>query len=84
MGFLDEYCTFQPLTTELLSSCKAFDCDHSDLNDFFSNDSVNYSNQLLGKTYCFTLTDKPEIIVCAFTISNDSVNSGQSDHLYPV
>jgi hypothetical protein len=28
---------------------------------------------LLGKTYCFTLDEKSDTIVCAFTISNDSI-----------
>jgi len=73
VGFLDEHCTFQPLTQELLSSCISFDCGHSDLNDFFANDCINYSLELLGKTYCFTLDGKPNVIVCAFTISNDSI-----------
>jgi GNAT superfamily N-acetyltransferase len=75
LGFLDEYCTFRPLTYELLSSCKAFDCEHPDLNDFFASDCINYSNELLGKTYCFTLDEEPTTIVCAFTIANDSIKT---------
>jgi hypothetical protein len=27
----------------------------------------------LGKSYCFTLSSNPAIIVCAFTLSNDSL-----------
>lgn len=75
MGFLDEHCTFRPLTRELLSSCKAFNCGHPDLNDFFTNDCINYSYELLGKTYCFTFDEQPDVIVCAFTISNDSIKT---------
>jgi len=30
---------------------------------------------ILGKTLCFTLDDDPSIIVCAFTISNDSIKA---------
>lgn len=29
----------------------------------------------MGKTYCFTLDKNPEIIICAFTISNDSIKT---------
>lgn len=29
----------------------------------------------MGKTYCFTLDENPEIIICAFTISNDSIKT---------
>ncbi len=28
---------------------------------------------MLGKSYCFRLDDNPAIIVCAFTLSNDSI-----------
>ena len=27
----------------------------------------------MGKSYCFALEDDPSIIVCAFTVSNDSI-----------
>jgi hypothetical protein len=45
------------------------------LNDFFKSDCIDYSEQLLGKTYCFTLDEKPTIIVCLFTVSNDSIKT---------
>ena len=75
MGFLLDKCTLKPYNEEVIGSCKAFDCDHADLNDFFQNDVLNYSEQLLGKTYCFTLDEDPSIIVCALTISNDSIKT---------
>ena len=75
MGFLLEKCTLKLYNQELIDSCNQFDCDHPDLNDFFTNDVENYSSELLGKTYCFTLDEDPSIIVCAFTISNDSIKT---------
>lgn len=75
MGFLLENCEFRELTKELIDNCALFDCNHPDLNDFFSSDSVNYASQLLGKTYCFTLKDNPRVIVAAFTVSNDSIKT---------
>lgn len=75
MGFLLNNCTFKVYATELINFCHPFDCDNSDLNDFFSNDALNYHSELLGKTYCFTLDENPKIIVCAFTISNDSIKT---------
>ena len=71
MGFLKENCIFSLLSQWLLESCNPFDCGHGDLNDFFINDSQNYSGQLLGKSYCFILDENPKEIVCAFTVSND-------------
>jgi GNAT superfamily N-acetyltransferase len=64
---------FVPLSNELLNSSHLFDCGHPDLNDFFRTNSHAYSNQLLGKSYCFTSEENPAKIICAFTISNDSI-----------
>lgn len=75
MGFLLDNCTLKIYNQELIDSCNPFDCDHQDLNDFFTNDVDDYSSELLGKTYCFTLDEDPTIIVCAFTISNDSIKT---------
>jgi len=75
LGFLLDNCTLKLYNQELIDSCNHFDCDHQDLNDFFANDVDNYSSELLGKTYCFTLDEEPSIIVCAFTISNDSIKT---------
>lgn len=75
MGFLLEKCTLQVYNQEILESCQPFDCGNGDLNDFFSNDTINYSSELLGKSYCFTLDENPKIIICAFTISNDSIKT---------
>jgi len=61
------------LGEETLTNSQKFDCNHEDLNSFFYDDCINYSKELLGKSYCFTLDDDPKKIVCAFTVSNDSV-----------
>ena len=73
MRFLEDHCEFKQLTIKLLSACEEFDCGKDDLNDFFLNASAAYSRDLLGKSYCFTLSSNPAIIVCAFTLSNDSI-----------
>lgn len=75
MGFLLEKCTLKALNEEILKSCNKFSCGHQDIDDFFINESLAYSHQLIGKTYCFTLDEDPKIIVCAFTVSNDSIKT---------
>lgn len=75
MGFLLSNCTFSPLNESALKQCADFDCNHNDLNEFFTKDSINWSNQLLGKSYCFTLDKDPTQIICAFTVSNDSIKT---------
>lgn len=51
-----------------------FNCDNDDLNDFFCNDAIKYQEELLGQTYFFRNTDNNDI-VCAFTLSNDSIKT---------
>jgi predicted GNAT family N-acyltransferase len=45
-----------------------FDCGDPDLNEFLYNDSINYQNQLIAKTYLFKDHNS---IVAFFSISND-------------
>ncbi|MEQ8583080.1 MAG: GNAT family N-acetyltransferase [Marinoscillum sp.] len=75
MSFLEDHCTLRLLNQELLDTCSPFICDDADLNDFFINDCIAYNNELLGRTYCFTLDTDPSQIVCAFTVSNDSIKA---------
>jgi len=75
VSFLLEECTFYELTEEILKNCQQFDCDNADLNDFFTNDALNYRQELLGKSYCFLLDKDSSVIVCAFTVANDSIKA---------
>ena len=50
-----------------------FDCGDDDLNEFFNTDALMYQEQLIGQTYAFTLDSEPTKIVCAFSVSNDSL-----------
>lgn len=68
-------CTLIPYDSIALSNCRRFVCTNSDLNEFFSKDSIYYSDQLLGKTYCFTLKTDPQFVVVAFTVANDSIKT---------
>ena len=64
---------FFELTEDVLALCKPFTCGNEDLDDFFLNDATRYAHFLMGKTYCFRLNSDPSIIVCALTVSNDSI-----------
>ena len=77
MGFLAEHGTFRVLTREIIDSCQPFSCGNPDLDEFFMEDSANYAEKLLGKTYCYLLVENPSIIIGAFTLSNDSVRVDQ-------
>ncbi len=66
-------CDLVIVDAKRLAMCEPFECANKDLNDFFANDAVLYSKRLLGKTYLFCLKETPNIIVAAFTVSNDSI-----------
>ena len=70
-----ERCTLKTYDTTIIENCDPFDCGNNDLNDFFANDALNYTSELLGKSYCFTFDDDERQIVTAFTISNDSIKT---------
>lgn len=72
-----ERCMLKVLSEDNKEQCLKFDCgtseDELDLNDFFANDAVTYQKRLLGKTYLFCSRQRPDEIVTAFTLSNDSI-----------
>lgn len=75
MGFLDDNCILTTYSNEIIENSEPFDCGSDDLNEFFQEDCIPFSNELLGKTYCFHLNEDSSVIVCAFTIANDSLKT---------
>ena len=67
----DCYC--DELTQDNLIS--DFDCGDSDLNEFFNHDALLFKKQMLGQTHFFRHT-KSGKIVCAFSLSSDSIKTG--------
>lgn len=54
---------------------RSFSCGDDDLDEFFHREAILYDKQLLGRSYCYVLSDKPDVIVAAFTLANDSVKA---------
>jgi GNAT superfamily N-acetyltransferase len=75
MASFREFCSLSPLNKEILSQCRPFSCGDLDLDDFFYSNADNYDRQLLGKSFCYRLKDDSTTIVCAFTLSNSSVDA---------
>lgn len=72
---LDEDCVMVKLNHDILSHCQKFECGNTDLDEFFNEDAILYDAELLGKTYCWILKERPDTILAAFTISNDSIKT---------
>ena len=73
MAFLNDRCARVPLTPKIVAACAPFSCGNKDLDEFFAADYLDYSKQLMGKTYAFLEIDNPREIICAFTVSNASI-----------
>lgn len=54
---------------------KPFDCGDPDLNEFFLNDSIDHSRQLLAVTYALESEDET---VAYFSVLNDSIRKGDT------
>ncbi len=65
-----EDCVLHQLSKE--NPITDFICDNDDLNEFFCKDAIKYQEQLLGETFFYRLKETGEI-VCAYTLSNDSI-----------
>lgn len=66
-------CDIVRASTKRLAQCRPFSCDDSDLDEFFSKDCLINQGKLLGKIYLFCFKNQPDIIVTAFSLSNDSI-----------
>ena len=74
MSFIDQKCTFDVLSEDVLSECLPFTCgEDEDMDEFFSKDALTYARRRIGKSYCFRLEEDEKQIVACFTLSNDSI-----------
>lgn len=74
MGFIDQKCTFDVLSEDILSECLPFTCgEDDDMDEFFCKDALTYARRRIGKSYCFRLEEDEKQIVACFTLSNDSI-----------
>ena len=65
-------CDFLELSPEI--PITDFDCDDSDINDFFKRDALLFQRERLGQTYYFCLKGTKRV-VCAFSLSADSLKT---------
>jgi GNAT superfamily N-acetyltransferase len=75
MGFLEKSCTLFPINNKMWTQCQPFSCGDNDLDEFFLKDADNYNKQLLGRSFCYRLDEDLSVVVCAFTLTNSSIES---------
>lgn len=73
MSYIQDHCTFAPVTDKLLSRLKDFVCHHeTDISDFFKSKAVKASIEMMSKSYCLYDEEKNEM-VAAFCVLNTSL-----------
>jgi len=73
MSYIQDHCTFAPVTDELLSRLNDFVCHHeTDISDFFKAKAVKASTELMSKSYCLYDDERNEM-VAAFCVLNTSL-----------
>ena len=75
---LNEKCQLAKVTQSVLDHTDQFTCGEDDLDEFFACDTIAYSKQLMGKTYCWVLKEQPTKIVGMITVANAGI---QTTHL---
>ena len=63
---LNEKCQLAKVTQSVLDHTDQFTCGEDDLDEFFACDTIAYSKQLMGKTYCWVLKEQPTIFAQAW------------------
>lgn len=46
---------------------------NSEVDKYFSEEAKNFERQRLSRNYCFVLKSDPNVVVCAFSLSNDGI-----------
>jgi GNAT superfamily N-acetyltransferase len=75
---LSENCIFAKISQTALNNSEHFSCGDEDLDDFFTNNAIEYDNELMGKTYYWALRNNPRKIVAMVTLANSGI---QLSHL---
>lgn len=62
------------ISQDISEKLKNFNCDDKHINKFFKEKAMDFSSQFLSRSFCFVNKEKLDEIVCAYCLSNDSVN----------
>ena len=62
------------VSTDISEKLEQFNCDDKHINKFFKKKAMDYSSQFLSRSFCFINKGDFNDVVCAYCLSNDSVN----------
>lgn len=62
------------ISSEISDELDQFNCDDKHINKFFKKKAMDYSSQFLSRSFCFINKCNLDEVICAYCLSNDSVN----------
>lgn len=62
------------VSSDISEKLEQFNCDDKHINKFFKKKAMDYSSQFLSRSFCFINKNDLNEVVCAYCLSNDSVN----------
>lgn len=62
------------VSSEISNKLDLFNCDDKHINKFFKKKAMDYSLQFLSRSFCFLNKKNLDEVICAYSLSNDSVN----------
>lgn len=62
------------ISSNISDKLEFFNCDDKHINKFFKKKAMDFSSQFLSRSFCFINKENLDDVVCAYCLSNDSVN----------
>ena len=62
------------VSQDISEKLENFNCDDRHVNKFFKVKAMDFSSQFLSRSFCFVNKENLDEIICAYCLSNDSVN----------
>ena len=80
MGYLNENCLFDRLTSEIINQCQSYKCSNdSDIDSFFhigNNDNFeDFASELMSNSHCFFTDEDNPKMVCAFALASSALRT---------
>lgn len=62
------------VSSDISDKLVQFNCDDTHINKFFRKKAMDFSSQFLSRSFCFVNKENLSDVICAYCLSNDSVN----------
>lgn len=80
MGYLNDNCLFDRLTSEIINQCQSYKCSNdSDIDSFFhignKDNFEDFASELMSNSHCFFTDEDNPKMVCAFALASSALRT---------